>query len=172
MNENARQLSESPQSRLAAILDSHQPRNLLAVSQNPVPVLEQWSEDHDCSLTTIMDNDPLSRMRELGRFDMAVVADQLEYMNHHLGEELLGRLRNLHTESLVVVYQPQLAPARLRWHHNEFLGMGMRRDRTFVNDEGREMVLYTYELATYNFVRKWNNPQFWANPENWGKYWW
>ncbi len=166
------QTDNSPQARLAGILDSHQPESILSVSQNPVPLLEHWCEDHNCTLTQIVDTDPLPRLKGLGRFGIAVVADQLEYMNHQQGEELIGRLRNLHTESLVVLYQGQLAPQRLRWQRNEFLGMGLRHDSRFTSEEGREMNLYTYELATYNFVRTWNNPRFWANPENWGKYWW
>ena len=28
------------------------------------------------------------------------------------------------------------------------------------------------DLDNYNFERSWNNSRFWANPENWGKYWW
>lgn len=163
--------TESPQEHLAAILDSHQPRRLLSISENAVPLLEHWCADHDCELTAVQEVDPLPRLQGLGRYDMAVVADQLEYMNHHAAEELIGRLRNLHTESLVVVYQPQLAPLKLRWSRTDFLGMGLRREASFQAD-GREMVIYSYELASYNFVRTWNNPRFWANPEMWGKYWW
>jgi hypothetical protein len=165
-------VTQSPQEHLAAILDSHQPRHLLSVSENAVPLLEHWCADHDCDLTAVEEVDPLPELKKLGRFDMAVVADQLEYMNHHAAEELIGRLRNLHTESLVVVYQPQLAPERLRWSRTDFLGMGLRREADFHDEQGRQMLFYSYELASYNFVRTWNNPRFWANPEMWGKYWW
>jgi hypothetical protein len=164
-------VTETPQEHLAAILDSHQPKRLLSVSENSVPLLEHWCADHDCELTEIQEVDPLPRLEDKGRFDMAVVADQLEYMNHHAAEELLGRLRNLHTDSVLVVYQPTLAPEKLRWTRTDFLGMGMRREGTYAS-EGREMTFYSYELASYNFVRSWNNPRFWANPEMWGKYWW
>ncbi len=162
--------TQSPQEHLAAILDSHQPSHLLSVSEQPVPLLEHWCADHDCALTEVQEVDPLPELKKLGRFDMAIVAEQLEYMNHHAAEELIGRLRNLHTESLVVVYQPQLAPEQLRWSRTDFLGMGLRHEASFEN-EGRRMILYSYELASYNFVRTWNNPRFWANPEMWG-YWW
>ena len=161
----------SPQTRVAAVLDGIRPTSLLAVSSNPVPLLEHWAADHQCTLESVQDPDPLHLLRGLGRFDLVVVAEQLEYMNHHAGEELLGRLRNLHTDRMLVLYQPTLAPENLRWHTNDFLGMGLRRDSHFVADN-REMTLYSYELSTYNFPRQWNNPRFWANPENWGKYWW
>lgn len=164
-------VTETPQEHLAAILDSHYPESLLSVSENPVPLLEHWCADHQCRLTAIEEVDPLPAMQGLERFDIAVVADQIEYMNHHAAEELIGRLRNLHTESLVVVYQPHLAPEKLRWSRTDFLGMGLKQNAVF-QDRGREMCFYTYELASYNFVRTWNNPRFWANPEMWGKYWW
>ena len=162
---------DSPQARVAAILEGTHPDSLLAVSTNPVPRLEHWAADHKCELHTVQDPDPLHLLTPLGRFDLVVVADQLEYMNHHAGEELLGRLRNLHTDRMLVLYQPALAPEKLRWRANDFLGMGLRRDSHFVGNN-REMTLYSYELSTYNFPRQWNNPRFWANPENWGKYWW
>lgn len=171
MNETHAAASDSPQSRLAAILDGIKPDSLLSVSTNPIPLLEHWADDHPCEVSAVQDPDPLHLLAKHGRFDLAVVADQLEYMNHHAGEELLGRLRNLHTDRMLVLYQPTLAPKNLRWSSNDFLGMGLRRDSHFVSGD-REMTLYSYELATYNFVREWNNAKFWANPENWGKYWW
>ncbi|MEE4251440.1 MAG: DUF6231 family protein [Alcanivoracaceae bacterium] len=161
----------TPQTALAAILDSVQPSSLLLVSLNPVAQLEEWCRHHGASLQTISESDPLSHLNTLERVDLAIVADQLEYMTREAGAQLIGLLRNLHTERVVVLYQQQLAPQRLRWPPNSFLAMGMRRDALFRQDD-REMALYSYDLARYNFSREWNNSRFWANPENWGKYWW
>lgn len=173
MNSAAHEVADAttPQQLLAAILDSHEPGSILTVSQNPIPVVEQWLETHDTEHQAVSDADPLQRLPDRSRVDLAVVADQLEYMNHHAGEELLGRLRNLLTGSLVVLYQPALAPRNLRWDRNDFIAMGMRREGVFLDGE-REMQVFSYDLANYNFKRTWNNPRFWANPENWGKYWW
>lgn len=162
---------DSPQHHLAAILEGHRPASLLTLSLNPIPLVQQWCTEQGVPLTTLETLDPFAELARLGRFDLVIVADQLEYMDRHLGAELLGLLRNLHTDSLAVLYQPQLAPLALRWHRNDFLGMGLRRDAEF-SEDGRSMTLYTYELDTYNFRRSWNNPQYWANPENWGRYWW
>lgn len=161
----------TPQELLAAILDSHHPDSLLTISQNPVPVVEEWLKAHPTEHHAITAADPLERLAPDLRVDLAVVAEQLEFMNHNAGEELVGRLRNLHTGMLVVLYQPGLAPEKLRWNMNDFIAMGMRREGTFL-DGDREMNVYSYDLAQYNFKRTWNNPRFWANPENWGKYWW
>ncbi|MDX1802912.1 MAG: DUF6231 family protein [Alcanivorax sp.] len=162
---------DSPQEKLAAILDSHQPRSVLAISLNPIPVLEHWCHDHDCRLISIQEQDPFTALEALERVDMAVVADQLEYMSQRDGESLLGLLRNLHTDSLVAVYQPALAPSRLRWPANGFLALGCRTEGHYAQD-GRALDIYSYDLDNYNFERRWNNPRFWANPQNWGKYWW
>lgn len=31
---------------------------------------------------------------------------------------------------------------------------------------------YHYDISRYNFKRSWNNPKFWANPENFNRYRW
>lgn len=164
-------VADSPQHHLGAILEHRQPGSVLVVSLNPVPVVEEWCRHHDAALTVITEPDPLPLLQDMGRVDLAIVADQLEYMDRQAGEVLLGRLRNLHTEAMIVLYQATLAPQRLRWALDDFYGMGLRRERVFTSAQ-REMSLFTYELASYNFVRQWNNPRFWANPENWGRYWW
>ncbi len=161
----------SPQQQLAGILDSLQPDTLLIVSMNPIPALDAWCADNDCALTWIAELDPLAALADTQRFDLVVIADQLEYMNRHSGEELLGLVRHLHSDAMLVLYQPALAPQKLRWQLSDFLGMGMRRQQQFSDGE-RSMSLYSYELDSYNFTRSWNNSRFWANPENWGKYWW
>ena len=37
---------------------------------------------------------------------------------------------------------------------------------------GQTLTLYTYDLYEYKQVPDWLNAKFWANPENFGKYWW
>lgn len=162
---------ETPQQHLALLLDSQRPRSLLCVSMNPVPLISHWCQDHDCELVTLAELDPLPQLNFERRFDLVVVADQLEYMAPTKGCELLGLLRNLYTENLIVLYQTQLAPQKLRWQEKDFIALGLKRDGVYQQGE-RGMTIYHYELAAYNYVRSWNNPRFWANPENWGKYWW
>ena len=163
--------ADNPQQLLAAVLENEQPESLLLISTQPVPALEHWCAAHQCALTTITDSDPLPALTDKGRFRLALVADQLEYMNHHAGEELLGRLRNLHTDTLAVLYQSARAPKSMRWKRCDFIAMGLRLSGR-CQTEGGETALHTYQLASYNFSRGWNNPRYWANPENWGKYWW
>lgn len=159
------------QELLASVLDSHRPASLLVISQNPPEAIRHWCAQHDCSLTELSDPDPAKPLSELGRFDLAVVADQLEYMNHQAAESLLGLLRNLHTSAMLALYQPNTAPGRLRWSRNDFLAMGMRQEGVF-QAGSQSLLAYSYDLDEYNFIRQWNNPRYWANPENWGRYWW
>lgn len=156
---------------LASILDSQAPSSLLIISQAPPPAIAQWCQQHEVELTEICDPDPAHLLEQQGRFDMAIVAEQLEYMNGQAGQALLGTLRNLHTNAMLVVYQPNLAPERLQWRLNDFIAMGMRQEGVFPAKTG-DLAIYSYDLSHYNFKREWNNARFWANPENWGKYWW
>jgi hypothetical protein len=41
----------------------------------------------------------------------------------------------------------------------------------FQRDE-QVLTLFTYDLLDYKQVPDWLNARFWANPENFGKYWW
>ena len=41
----------------------------------------------------------------------------------------------------------------------------------FQRDE-QTLSLFTYDLREYKQVPDWLNAKFWANPENFGKYWW
>lgn len=162
----------TPQQALASILACQQPESLTLFSLNPVPdQLRQWCVQHDCRLQHISDPDPASSLSSVARVAMVLIADQLEYMTEQAGRELLGQLRHMHTDEVLVMYQPALAPARLRWSGNGFLAMGLRCLGRFQQAD-RELVLYGYQLASYNFTRSWNNSRHWANPENWGKYWW
>jgi hypothetical protein len=164
-------VAATPQAMLAAILDSHRPTSLLVISLNPLPDLEAWCQAHNVTLHSLSESDPQAHLAMLPRVDMAIVADQLEYMTREAGARLIGLLRNLYTEQIVVLYQEKLAPERFRWTRNAFLAMGLKREAVF-RQHDREMALYSYELARYNFTRDWNNARFWANPENWGRYWW
>ena len=38
--------------------------------------------------------------------------------------------------------------------------------------EGQTLHLFTYDLLDYKQVPDWLNAKFWANPQNFGKYWW
>ncbi len=165
----AHSMTESPQERLAAILDSHQPTSILTVSLNPIPVVAQWCKDHNCTLVEIQEQNPFPALDDINRVDIAIVADQLEYMPQHDGEALMGLLRNLHTDSMVAVYQPTLAPQKFRLPANGLLALGRREPGHFAED-GRGLNIYRYDLTNYNFERQRTHHPSRANPENCANY--
>ncbi len=98
------------------------------------------------------------------RYDLAIVANCLEHLDNKAGVELLGRLRNLISPHIWLLIQNK------HWQANDLLGLGFRLQHSFTGDTNLQS--YTYNLSSYNFKRQWNNSSRWANPENWGKYWW
>ena len=160
-------MSADREAVLAAALEALAPASVLALGPPPVPGVAGCRARHPGVAVTHIDApDPLPALEPLGRFDVALVAGLLEQLDHATGEQLLGRLRNLHTEHLLVLLGPE-AP----WRRNQLIGLGLR-PTTRLRDASGEAALYAYSLASYNPVRSWNNPRFWANPENWGKYRW
>ena len=101
-----------------------------------------------------------------------MVANCLEHLDHARGTTLLARLRNVHSHRIWV-----LVDGRAGWQLTDFIALGFQRLQVFSTDpqsggEARSYHSYGYDIGQYNHVRSWNNPRFWANPENFGKYWW
>ncbi len=159
----------SPLQSIARLLDELQPSTLLLCAHSDVPGLKQYTSQAPCATTRLRIDADLHELAGLGRFDLAMVADQLEHLPKTAGMELLGRIRNVHSNHFCVLYAP--AGGRSHWTAVDFFSLGMTLSSTFRND-GRELQLYTYAIEKYNRRREWNNNRFWANPENFGKYWW
>ena len=51
------------------------------------------------------------------------------------------------------------------------LALALQAGERFQRDE-QVLTLFTYDLLDYKQVPDWLNARFWANPENFGKYWW
>ena len=98
----AHPMTESPQERLAAILDSHQPSSIVTVTLNPIPVVSQGCKDQHCNLVEIQEQDPFAALDDIERVDMAIVADQLEYMSQRDGEALMGLLGSFLNPAVIV----------------------------------------------------------------------
>jgi len=157
---------DDPRSAIANLLDAMKPRRLLLLSPDPHGEWRRWCAGHGAADIVALAEDPLSALETLGRFDMALVLGLLERMEKTKGVELIGRLRNLHTEHLFVLIGDDA-----RWRATDWYGLAMQRVDRFQIDN-QTFVLYGYDLADYNRVRSWNNPRYWANPENWNKYRW
>ena len=145
------------------------PRSVLALGA-PLPgPLTEYAAAHDAALRTLGIVRDVGALQSLGRFDLAVVTNQLERVPHRDGAELLGRLKNLHTGRVCVLVAPRVEHG-VEWHSNDFLGLGFIEPRD--QDRQAEQRFFYYDLGSYNPERRWNNPSGWANPENFRRYRW
>lgn len=108
----------------------------------------------------------LDDLEPVGRVDCALVVGWLEHHSEANGTLLLSRLRNLHSPHIWLLLRDCE-----HWHMNQLLGLGFQR-AGMSQDSGETITAYQYQLESYNRKRSWNSAQHWANPENWGKYWW
>lgn len=161
-------MADTPSAALLAILDQYQPASLLCISREPIPAVAAYCAEHaDCQVTHT-DQVPLPGAVANQRYDLAIVADQLEAIAKRLGIELLAGLRNLTVSRMAVLVDLAQADG---WQDNDFYGLAMQRHTRFQRDE-RSLTLFTYDLAQYKAVPDWLNSKYWANPEMFDKYWW
>ena len=76
-------------------------------------------------------------------------------------------MRNLNASRVAVLVDLEAS----NWQETDFFALAMQNSERFQR-EGQTLTLYTYDLHEYKQVPDWLNAKFWANPENFGKYWW
>ncbi|WP_235906675.1 DUF6231 family protein [Pseudomonas saliphila] len=161
-------MSDSPTTALLGIFEHYQPQRLLCVSPEPIPAAVVFCAEHTECTRVETDTVPLSPELATQRYDLAVVADQLEHLDKRQGMELLAGIRNLLASRMAVLVDMQRMPG---WEQNDFFGLAFQRHGHFERD-GHSLTLFTYDLAQYKTVPDWLNSRYWANPELFGKYWW
>ncbi len=148
-----------PQDALWNELQQQQPDRLLVYSDDKVPALTLWSQEHNRTLTYISTPEELE---PLTRFDLAIVLDW--QINSKNAAQILARIRNLHSHKIWL-----LSASNSQQPEPSLIGLGFKRERVF---DDLNLSSYGYNLDNYNRRREWNSPKHWANPENWGRYWW
>lgn len=157
----------TPQQALAALLDRYAPRRLLVVGGEGFPALQAFCEAHP---DTELQQTPPGLLPErvaAQRFDLALVLDCLEHIPKRAGLELLGGIRNLNASRMAVLTDLAVCG----WQSTDFYALALQASERFARD-GQVLTLFTYDLREYKQVPDWLNAKFWANPENFGKYWW
>ncbi|MFQ6346935.1 DUF6231 family protein [Pseudomonas sp. R11F] len=159
--------SRTPQQALAALLDLHAPKRLLLLGASQLPALDAFKQAHPD--TQVFCAAPGSLPPELAaqRFDLALVVDCLEHLSKPQGLTLLGGIRNLNASRIVVLVDLSVCG----WKETDFFSLALQAGERFQRDE-QVLTLFTYDLLDYKQVPDWLNARFWANPENFGKYWW
>ncbi|MBE8411106.1 hypothetical protein IQA73_17235, partial [Leptospira borgpetersenii serovar Ballum] len=95
------------------------------------------------------------------------VVDCLEHLSKPQGLTLLGGIRNLNASRIAVLVDLGACD----WKDTDFFSLALQAGERFQRDE-QVLTLFTYDLLDYKQVPDWLNARFWANPENFGKYWW
>ncbi|AXM96138.1 DUF6231 family protein [Pseudomonas plecoglossicida] len=156
----------TPQQALAALLERFTPQRLLLVGTR-FPALDAFAQAHpDVTIETTAPG-PLPAALAAQRFDLAVLVDCLEHLPKRTGLELLGGIRNLNASRVAVLAD---LPA-CGWQDTDFFALALSASEKFRRNE-QVLSLFTYDLHDYKQVPDWLNARFWANPENFGKYWW
>lgn len=159
--------SRTPQQALAALLDHHAPQRLLLVGASQPPALGAFQQAHPDALLAQAPAGPLPAELAAQRYDLALVVDCLEHLPKRTALELLGGIRNLNASRLAVLVDL----AACNWQETDFFALALQASERFQR-EGQTLTLFTYDLRDYKQVPDWLNAKFWANPENFGKYWW
>lgn len=149
-------------SDLITTIERQKPESLVYCTEERIPALEALTEQ-GCRVAHISHFDDLAR---LPRFELGIVFDYLEQRPADEGVHLLGRLRNLKCEKIWVAVTTSAS-----WNLNAMISLGFTRVKCYGGSD-QQLCTYSYDIATYNHKRSWNNSRFWANPENWGKYRW
>lgn len=154
---------------LGRFLRLWKPQRVLAIGAPLPEALARYAGDAQVELQHLGVVEDLSALAGVGRFDLAVVTNQLEQLSRRSGAELLGRLKNLHTGRVCVLLAPAQGTGR-QWRGNDFIGLGFNEPQDQKSGEAQRF--YYYDLGSYNPERRWNNPSGWANPENFHRYRW
>lgn len=159
--------SRTPQQALAALLARYEPAKLLLVGASALPAVDAFRLAHPQSQVSSAPAAPLAAELAGQRFDLALLVDCLEHLPKRQGLELLGGIRNLNASRMAVLVDLQAG----NWRETDFFALAMQASEQFQR-EGQTLHLFTYDLLDYKQVPDWLNAKFWANPENFGKYWW
>lgn len=158
--------SRTPQQALAALLEHHTPQRLLLVGTS-FPALQAFAAAHPHVHIDTAAPGPLPADLSGQRFDLAVLVDCLEHLDKRDGLQLLGGIRNLNASRVAVL--ADLAASG--WSDTDFYSLALQASERFEREQ-QVLTLFTYDLRDYKQVPDWLNAKFWANPQNFGKYWW
>ncbi|WP_405118438.1 DUF6231 family protein [Pseudomonas leptonychotis] len=157
----------TPQQALAALLARYIPKRLLVVGSRDLPAIDAFIQAHPSCHIVHAEAGTLSSEVAAQRFDLALIVDCLEHLPKRAGLELLGGIRNLNASRMAVLVDLQACD----WQETDFFALALQASESFQREE-QTLNLFTYDLLDYKQVPDWLNAKFWANPENYGKYWW
>lgn len=159
--------SRTPQQALAALLARYTPERLLLVGSRELPAIDAFIQAHPSCHIAHTNSATLPDEVAAQRFDLALVVDCLEHLPKRAALQLLGGIRNLNASRMAVLVDLQAC----EWQETDFFALALQASECFQRNE-QTLNLFTYDLLDYKQVPDWLNAKFWANPENFGKFWW
>ena len=151
-------MSTTARDCLASLVRDYAPASLLLIGDPPV------APETEAEVTRVAVADAADTLAGLGRFDLAIVDGLVERLDAPAAEAVLGRLKNLHTDRFVLLADP----AQSCLGHEDLLALALAQFEQL--DDGR--VAWRYDIDRYNPERRWNNPEDWANPQNFERFRW
>lgn len=157
----------TPQQALAGLLQRYAPQRVLLVGASSLPALDAWLQAHPGVSLSHAPAGPLSEAHAAERYDLALLVDCLEHLPKASARELLGGIRNLNANRIAVLVDLGACD----WQATDFFALALQAAERFQREQ-QTLTLFTYDLLDYKQVPDWLNAKFWANPQNFGKYWW
>ncbi|MDX1633612.1 MAG: DUF6231 family protein [Marinobacter sp.] len=159
-------MAPSPTSVLQDLISHCQPRRLLAIGPLAGELARAWLSHQPEAEIAVAESPDIAAEADLSRpHDLALVTDTLEALSPQQAILLLGHLRNFGTQQIAA-----LSDDHRGLEFSDFIGLGFVRQAHFEGPPPQ--TLFTYNLASYNRKRDWNNARNWANPEMWDKARW
>lgn len=154
---------------LAGRLAQEKPATVLVVAKEiPDCVARYASQGVDTSVLHVVFESLEKSISNLGRFDFVVVCDTLEWLSRTDGEQLIARLRDIHSKLLWVLV-PALNPDSFGPADAVAHGLRMVNPAKFAS---RSVQFFEFGFEFYKPVPQWLNSENWANPGRWNKERW
>jgi hypothetical protein len=142
------------------------PSSILAVGLHDA----HWTADKSLPTKTVQINSSLEPLDDLGRYDVAIVAETLEHIDRSLGAALIARLRDVLSRRLYIAIDVT-GTTTTHWTVPELSAFGLTIDESSA-DGSRPWRLFSYEVGQYKLTPDWLTTKGWANPEQWEKTRW
>lgn len=151
-------MTVSTEDCVARLLAEYAPASLLVIGD------AAHTPETSAEVTHLAAAEAPDMLEALGRFEFAIVSGLLEEVEAADAEAVLGRMKNLHTSRFLLLADP----ARACLGHDALLALALAPFEHLA--DGR--VAWRYDLDRYNPERRWNNPEDWANPQNFDRFRW
>ena len=165
---------ETNQAELRSLIQQFQPQQILSIGPAGQELFAAYLAGCEtCALQECREAPSLQQLDQYGRYDLVFVSHTLEYLPKTEAEQLIARLRDLHSERLIIVLPlgedwPNHAS---HWQQTDMLGLGFSQVAEFQHHD-QLVHIYAFDIASYKTTPEWLNNKYWANPEMFDKYWW